>query len=150
MNTNQGNLKTGNGNKRVYIDVNVFLNPVLYNIDENPETARADLFLKKIINKEIEAYTSLLTWDEFVWIIRKNFGVEIAGEKGKDFLIFPNLIFDSITYDLINKAQNFIASYSLKPRDAIHLASAIQRKITEIITFDDDFKGIPIIFYHPP
>jgi len=145
-----GQNKIGHGNKKVYIDANVFLNPILYDIKENLDAAKADLLLQKIIHKEIEAYTSFLTWDEFVWVIRKFLGVEIAKRKGKDFLLFPNLIFDNVTSDLVNRAQSLMESYNLKPRDAIHLASALQRQIVEIITFDDDFKGIPKIFYHPP
>ena len=135
---------------KVYIDVNVFLNPVLYKLDENPQAAKADNFLKKVINKEIEAYTSLLTWDEFVWVIRKFFGVTVASKKGSEFLQFPNLIFDSLTHQLINRAQNLIELYSLKPRDAIHLATALRRQVSEIVTFDEDFKGVPDIFYHSP
>lgn len=128
----------------------MFLNPILYNFEEIPEAAKADLFLQKVVKKEVEAYTSLLTWDEFVWVIRKFLGQTTANEKGKEFLIFPNLIFDNVTHNLINRAQILMETYSLKPRDAIHLATAFQRQITEIITFDDDFKGIPNIFYHPP
>ncbi len=135
---------------KVYIDANIFLNPVLYKLDENPQAAKADNFLKKVIHKEIEAYTSLLTWDEFVWVIRKFFGIVVANKKGSEFLQFPNLIFDSVTHQLIDKAQNLVELYSLKPRDAIHLATALRRQVTEIVTFNEDFKGIPDVFYHSP
>lgn len=136
--------------ERCYVDVNVFLNPILYKIDENEEAANSDLFLKKIISKEVEAYTSVLTWDEFVWVIRREMDYAIAKEKGRDFLVFPNLIFETVTYDIINNAQSLIETFSLKPRDAIHLATALNKKLTEIITLDDDFKGISIIQYRRP
>ena len=70
---------------RVYVDANVFLNPILYEIEENSETALANSFLLRIINREVEAYTSFLTWDEFVWVIRRNFDNELAINKGKEF-----------------------------------------------------------------
>lgn len=136
--------------KRLYIDTNVFLNPILYKINENQEAEQADIFLQKIINNEVEAHTSLLTWDEFVWVIRKELGGSIANQKGKEFLIFPNLLFEVVTKDIINKAQDLVEKYSIKPRDAIHLATTLNCKINEIITFDDDFKEIKEITYITP
>ncbi len=122
----------------------------MYKIDEYSEAAKADLFLSKIVKKEIEAHTSFLSWDEFVWIIRKNLGIEVARKKGKDFLVFPNLIFEPVSQEIINKAQKYMEMYSLKPRDSIHLASAIQKQISEMVTFDDDFKGVKEIKYYAP
>ncbi len=72
MNTNKIKIE------RVYVDANVFLNPILYDVKENLEAAAADSFLKKIIHKNVEAFTSFLTRDEFVWIVRKNLGQKIA------------------------------------------------------------------------
>ena len=45
-----------------YIDSNVFLYPVLYNDMKESETARE--ILAEIEGKNIQAYTSTLTWDE--------------------------------------------------------------------------------------
>jgi len=40
--------------------------------------------------------------------------------------------------DVIKKAQDFIEASSLKPRDAIHIASALIHGASEFITFDAD------------
>ncbi len=40
--------------------------------------------------------------------------------------------------------------YQLKPRDSIHLASALKREVSEIITFDNDFKHVKEITSFPP
>ena len=44
-----------------YIDSNVFLYPVLYN--ELEESKKARNILSQIEEKNIQAYTSTLTWD---------------------------------------------------------------------------------------
>ncbi len=122
-----------------YIDANVFIWPVLYN-DSKAEYYKK--IAKKIAKKEIIAYTSYLTWDEVVHIIKKHLGREIAVKKGKKLLRFPNLIFIETNDEIINKAQDLITNYNLGPRDAIHIASALTNKINEIISDDSDFDKI--------
>ena len=52
---------------------------------------------------------------------------------------------------MINNAQILMEEYTLKPRDAIHLASALKRNVEEFITFDHDFEAAKeIINYGPP
>lgn len=125
--------------ERVYIDSNVFLSPVLYNIEENNEAKRCKLFLQKIIENQIIGITSTLTWDEFVWIINATMGKEISEQKGKEFLIFPNLRFVKITLLTLNRAQNFYSKYDIRPRDSIHIASALENKVKFIYSLDKDF-----------
>ena len=128
--------------EKVYIDANIFLNPVLYNINEVEEAKKSQKFLKEVISKKISGVTSVLTWDEFVWIIRKNLGKKTASEKGKELLIFPNLSFISVTFSTILRAQDLLSKYNIKPRDAIHVASMIENNITKLISFDGDFDDI--------
>jgi len=128
--------------EKVYIDTNVFLNAILYDIEKNQEAKRAHTFLQKVINNEVYGTTAVLTWDEFVWVITQQLGREIAIEKGKQFLLFPNISFESITFNTIIKAQDLISKYTIHPRDAIHSASALEHNIPTIISFDDDFDNI--------
>ena len=125
--------------RKVYIDTNVFLNPVLYDVEENYEAKRAQLFLEKVISNQISGITSTLTWDEFVWIINKTLGRKIAVKKGKTFLVFPNLTFEKVSLSTINKAQDLISKYNIRPRDAIHAACALENNVKKIISFDEDF-----------
>ena len=131
--------------KHVYVDVNIFLNPILYDSESIPEVAKAEVFLGKIISGDIEAFTSILSWDEFVWVIRKLISKDFSVKKGQEFLIFPNLKFINVTSDIVWKAQDLIKDYNIKPRDAIHLSSALSKNLAEIITFDNDFDKIPLI-----
>ncbi len=136
--------------EEVYIDTNIFLNAVLYNIEENLEAQKAHEFLQKIINKNILGITSVLTWDEFVWVIIQQLGREIAVKKGNEFLLFPSVSFENITFKTIMKAQDLISKYNIRPRDAIHSASALEHNVSIIITFDKDFDKIKEIERRDP
>lgn len=122
--------------KEIYIDTNIFIKAVL-----NDEK-KCKKILEKIINKEIIAFTSILSWDELVYIIRKFIGKEIAISEGEKFLRFPNLIFIDAKKEIIQKAQKLIKTYNLQPRDAIHIASALANNISEIISEDKDFEEV--------
>ena len=137
-------------NKSVYIDANVFLNAILYSPKTNSDAARAIDYLKKVIHNEIDAHTSWLTWDEVIYITRRELGHEISKQKGREFLAYPNLKFENLNSDIIRDAQGFLEKYNIRPRDAIHLATAVGKNIAEIVTFDQDFKGIEEITYSPP
>ncbi|MDO8460660.1 MAG: type II toxin-antitoxin system VapC family toxin [Nanoarchaeota archaeon] len=125
--------------KKIYLDSNLFLNSLLYE-DEKANTCKKTIL--KIINKEIYGITSVLTWDEIVYVIGKNLGREIAIKEGEQFLRFPNLKFIDVNKEVILEAQKLIKIYKLKPRDAIHIATALSQNCTEIITDDSDFDGI--------
>jgi predicted nucleic acid-binding protein len=123
-----------------YIDSNVFLYPVLYNDIRESENARK--ILSEIEGKNIQAYTSTLTWDEVSYVVERIFGKTDSIEVGKRFLNFPFLRFIPVDDEIIRRSQVIREKYNLKPRDSIHLSCAIERNISEIITDDADFDGI--------
>ncbi len=123
-----------------YIDSNVFLYPVLYSDLEESENARR--ILSQIENKDIQAYTSTLTWDEVSYVAEKLLGKTDAIEVGKKFINFPFLRFIPVDDEIMRRSQVIREKYHLKPRDSIHLSSAIERNISAIITDDADFDGI--------
>lgn len=133
-----------------YVDANVFLNPILYDATAVPEAAAGAMFLADVKAGHAKAVTSVLTWDEVTWIVRKNTDVVTARKKGQEFLAFPGLHFLPVTATIINKAQLLLEQHTIKPRDAIHLASSLSHGVREFITFDEDFKGIPGITYRHP
>ena len=123
-----------------YIDSNVFLYPVLYNDIRESENARK--ILSEIEGKNIQAYTSTLTWDEVSYVVERIFGKTDSIEVGKRFLNFPFLRFIPVDDEIIRRSQVIREKYNLKPRDSIHLSCAIERNISKIITDDADFDGI--------
>ena len=123
-----------------YIDANVFLYPVLY--QGLPQVDSARKVLTSIENKEIQAYTSTLTWDEVSYVTGKLLGRTDSVEIGRKFLNFPNLRFVAMDEKVMRRGQKVREQYDLKPRDSIHLSSAIERNVRKIISDDSDFDGI--------
>lgn len=121
----------------VYVDANVFLNYILYDPKLVPQAVVAKQFLEQVLDRRVKACTSLLTWDEVVWVVRRELSIEDARMQGMEFLDFPNLTFLTVTRDTVKRAQGIIEQSALKPRDAIHIASAVQHGATQFVTFDD-------------
>jgi len=125
-----------------YVDSNVFLYSVLYSPDLEPKAKRAKEILQKIENKNLSAATSTLTWDEVVWVATKLLGRSGGIAQGQKLLGFPNLEFINIDEGIITHAQSLLDKYKISPRDSIHVASALSRKATTIISDDEDFDQI--------
>jgi len=126
----------------LYLDSNVFIYPVLYSIEAEPKARKAKEILLSIEKGEFPAYTSTLTWDEVVWVISKTMGRSEGISQGQKLLGFPNLEFISADANILSQAQALIDKYNLRPRDSIHIASAIQRKIKTIISDDKDIDQV--------
>lgn len=125
----------------VYVDANPFIyGAIEEHNDEKAVQSRA--ILTKIAKQEIPAVTSILTWDELVWVCKKNLAVAVAVEIGKSFLSMPNLRLIDANTPIAENASALMAEYGLKPRDAIHAATAILSGEHEIITDDADFDKV--------
>lgn len=125
-----------NNMKKEYIDANIFIQAIIRN---DPNCIKV---LEKIINKDFISLTSILSWDELTYIIDKFIDREIAVMEGEKYLQFPNLNFIDAKKEIIIKAQNLLKKYNIKPRDAIHAATALHSGATEIISEDSDFDKI--------
>ena len=125
-----------------YIDSNVFILPVVYDTKVENKAEAAKNILIKIADGDLNAATSFLTWDEIVWTVRKLINPKIAAKEGGKFLQFPNLELLEVKRNVIDKAQEIVKKYGIKPRDAIHAASAIENGIKEMISDDSDMDKI--------
>jgi len=123
----------------LYVDSNVFLYPIVYRLETIEEAKESKNFLLKISEGSVEACTATITWDEIVWVIRRIFGLKPSIELGRKFLEFPNLKLLSVKRSVILRAQRLIEKYKIKPRDAIHAATALENNIETIVSYDRDF-----------
>ena len=119
-----------------YIDANIFVQGIIRN-DNN-----AKEIILKIANKEFIGVTSVLSWDEVVFMARKFIDNEIAKREGGKFFGLPNFEYIDAKKEIILKAQKLIEKYNIKPRDAIHSATAIHLGIREIVSEDKDFDKV--------
>ncbi len=132
-----------------YVDSNVFLFSVLYSPDLEPKAKKAKEILVQIENGTLLASTSTLTWDEVVWVATKLLGKTDGIAQGQKLLGFPNLKFINVDEEVIAQAQALIGKYKLSPRDSIHIASALSKKIKTILSDDADFDQIKEIKRNP-
>lgn len=121
----------------IYIDSNVFIFPIIY--EDIPKAEKAKEILRDIEKRRITAYTSILTWDEVVWVVFKVLGKADSIEISKKLLKFPNLRFINVNDNIIIKAQYLREKYQLNPRDAVHCSSSITKRIKKIISDNKDF-----------
>ena len=87
---------------------------------------------------EITAFTSTLTWDEVVWVVRRLLGKPDSVQAGEKLILFPNLRFVPASEDVIRQAQNLVSEQDIAPRDAIHAASALRKNVDWLVSDDPD------------
>ena len=122
-------------NKR-YIDSNIFIQGILREDNKFKEV------ILKIANKEFIGVTSVLSWDELVFNVSKFLGRDVGNREGNKFFSLPNIEFIDAKKEIILIAQKLVEKYNIKPRDAIHSATAINLKIREIVSEDSDFEKV--------
>ena len=125
-----------------YIDSNIFIYPILYSEEQEPKAKKAKQILISIEKGELPAYTSTLTWDEVVWVVKKTMGRDEAISQGAKLLGFLNLQWIIVNENILSKAQSLMNKYSRSPRDSIHIASTLYGKIKTVISDDADFDQI--------
>jgi len=130
------------GNK--YIDSSIFIQGILRS-DNNCKN-----IVLKIAKREFTGVTSVLSWDEVTFITKKFLGKDQAKIEGDKFFKLPNFIFVDAKKNVVLKAQKLFEKYSLNPRDAIHIATALSQGCVEIISDDSDFDKLEEIKRIPP
>ena len=123
----------------IYLDANIFIYAVL---DKGDKGEFCKKLLEKAALKQIGAHTSTLTWDEVVHTLKKHAPFDEVFKQSNKFLKFPNLIFLEVNIEILEKAEELLEEYNLKPRDAIHAATAIINKIKEFASDDLDFDRV--------
>ena len=74
---------------------------------------------------------------------RRLFDPKKASAQVASFLRLPKLKLMKVDFETISEVQSIIESHDLKPRDAIHAATALTNDIHRILSFDHDFDAIP-------
>jgi predicted nucleic acid-binding protein len=125
----------------IYIDANIFIY-ALAGRDGDIDTIKSKRILVDVRSNKIQACTTILTWDEVFYFIKRHIGEADAINKGKMLISFPNLSFIEINKKTIVDAQSLCENYHLDPRDAIHGACALSHCSGAILSNDGDFDSI--------
>ena len=124
----------------MYLDSNVFIFPIIY--EGSRRTAGPRRVLGMVESGEVTAYTSTLTWDEVVWVVRRFLGRPDSVQAGEKLMLFPNLRFVPASEEVIRHAQRLVSDRDMAPRDAVHAASALSRGVDWLISDDLDLDGV--------
>lgn len=119
-----------------YLDSNVFVYSVTHNPAKSEKAREAIRVLREVEDEETRGVTSLLTWDELVWVVWKLEGREAGIKAGTAFLKLRNLTLLALSFPVMLRAQELLERYDLKPRDAIHVATALTAGEREVISDD--------------
>jgi hypothetical protein len=111
-------------------------------METQPKAKKAREILLKIESGELAACTSTLTWDEVVWVVSRVLSRNDGVGQGRKLLGFPNLEFINVDEGIVTIAQELLDKYKLSPRDSIHVASALSRKIKAVISDDQDLDQV--------
>ncbi|MBI2581367.1 type II toxin-antitoxin system VapC family toxin [Candidatus Woesearchaeota archaeon] len=125
-----------------YLDANVFIFAAVVGEAADPKAVQSKQILQKIADGLILASTSILTWDEIIWGCKASMPLKEAVGKGEIILTLPNLSARDATALIVKKAGELAIECPLRPRDAIHAATAILHGEKEIITDDADFDKV--------
>ena len=121
----------------IYVDSNAFILPVIGEYSSRGKGATT--LLRMIEAEKFEALTSVLTWDEVCWVVTRVLGRADGVAAGRKLLGFPHLHFVEANSAVLSTAQSLMERYGskgLRPRDAIHCASAVTRKAASIASDD--------------
>jgi len=120
-----------------YLDANVFILAALSNEGRGRAAAR---ILRETINGT-PAVTSTITIDEVLWTIWKQTGErKTALQQAGRLFHLTNLSIAPLTSELSRLSLQLLElNPSLKPRDAIHYATALSLGIKTIVSDDSDF-----------
>jgi len=120
----------------VYVDSNIFISSLIY--ERSVKAGNTNRVLAAIEKGEVSAYTSTLTWDEVVWVVRRVLGRADSIQAGAKLADYPNLRFVAASEEIIRSAQRLLSEYQLAPRDAVHAASAMSRTVDALVSDDSD------------
>jgi len=120
----------------VYLDSNVFVYAVTHDQARSGKAKRAISILRDVEDGKTRGVTSLLTWDELAWVVWRLEGREAGIRAGAAFLKLQNLSLLTVGLPVMLRAQELVDRYQLKPRDAIHVSTALTAGEREIISED--------------
>lgn len=130
-----------------YVDANVL---VFALIDGGPAGDACRRRLAQIDHPAGDAVTSALTMDEVAWALVKRIDRATALKMVRGYLKMPGLSILPATSAELDLALKLMEDHPLKPRDALHAATALRHGTDSFVTFDSDFADIESLDVGPP
>ena len=127
---------------RLFIDTNLFVY-LNSNIDEDL-ARRLDAFYAALL-RENEVYTNVLVLDELIHVSKRKYGVSYSETISFiEDVILPAVRVLPVTFNDYLTAKEIILKYSLRPSDALHIATIQNNGLQAIVSEDDEFDRLPL------
>ena len=126
----------------VYVDSNVFVYAVTHDPGRSLKADRAVRILREVDEGKKKGVTSFLTWDEVAWVVCKLKGREAGVKAGSALLKLKNFSLLPVSAAVMVRAQQLLERYELKPRDAIHVSSALLAADKEMVSDDSELDTV--------
>ncbi len=123
-----------------YLDASLFIAAAL---DPGPTGDRCRAVLRKVRAGELPAATSALTWDELAYVVGRRRGREAGLDAGRRLFAITHLRLVAVDADVLRGADRAARDHGLRPRDALHVASAWKAAAAAIVSEDRDLDRIP-------
>lgn len=122
-----------------YVDANTLV--YAFGLADHPRREAARRALQQAA-AEGAILTSVLTVDEFLWARWRESERDTATQDTQFLLDSPVLRFVPVDLDHLREANRIVAGTGLRPRDAIHVAVAIEQGCARILSDDPDFDPV--------
>lgn len=122
-----------------YLDSNILICAVLY---QDARALACRRLLEGVAAGVFRAATSVLSWDEFSYVLERHVGREVAVAHGERLLRYPGVEWVACTPALLAAAQELRQTCRLRPRDCLHAATARHVGAACIVSLDADFDAV--------
>ncbi len=122
----------------LYLDANVFVLALAE--DEKGEIARK--WLERVQEGREDAVVSTLALDEIMWVLMRAGKSHLVEDVVRQVYSLRNCVVVGVDSAVPLAALGLIKKYSLKPRDAFHVAVMQEHKLKTIVSDDRDFDRV--------
>ena len=120
----------------MFIDANIF---VMAALGSGPKSQKCKEYLARVESGEQRAITSVLVLHEILKSIEAHTGSrEKAAARAARFASLPNLRVCGVTPKSFSDSLSYF-KMGLEPRDALHVAVALENGADKILSYDRDF-----------
>ena len=143
----------------------IYVDTMIFHIFLRDAVSNDQSFLQRVEQGDIQAYTSVLTFDELAYrqllaLIRDKYSGSPLDNLRKDEVClidelyphiapkiellrqFSNLTLVDVTADDLDAMSQNVLEYQLRPRDALHLADMQKVKCFNLLSEDSDFTRV--------
>lgn len=132
---------------RRYWDSNIFLTVLEAEPLNYPKCKGV---IEAVKRKEVQIVTSALTLTEVLYIKGHPKITKEKSQKIVDLFKIMSIIVVNVDRKIAEMARDYVWNHDVRPKDAIHLASATYAKIATFDTFDKDLLKLSLKLGNPP